>query len=168
LIQRIGVGRTGQAFGGNLALGAKKPHRKTWDDSLVPIVGARVDTCIEVLGLTMNGLAKRLQGQGVKAASRQTLDGIRRRRLRRGRKKRCRASVRAALADEFGVPEEWLADEAIQLPGLKSYLQVMRSVKSLLRGEREPWAKRKRDPLQNLVASWPYGMRLTPPPPSPN
>lgn len=81
------------------------------DDLLVPIDGGRLREAIEYWDWPRRELAKALSRPGREVHA-QTLDA-----LCAGTQRRCRASLRRALANELGVLELWLAS-ATGYPGL--------------------------------------------------
>ena len=90
-----------------------RPHTRKWKDPLVPIDHASLCQAIERAGGTSRralaaALARRLQPDDTPTP--QTLDY-----LCSGKQKRCRASLRSALAEELDTDELFLSGEAARL-----------------------------------------------------
>jgi hypothetical protein len=99
-------------------------RRLKWaDDPLVPINGGRLREAIAYWGRSHRELAKALS-RPRRPVPPQTLDA-----LCAGAQRRCRASLRQALAEELGVLDGWLAS-ATDYPGLTldNMLQERRAV----------------------------------------
>lgn len=80
-----------------------KTHRRKLLDPLVPISGVWLDAALQDRQISRREAARRLKRQGINEKS-QTLDNI-----AAGKQRKCRATLRMALAELTGVSEKFLA-----------------------------------------------------------
>jgi hypothetical protein len=78
-------------------------RRKLLDDPLVPISGTWLDAALQDRGISRREAARQLNRQGINETP-QTLDNI-----AAGKQRKCRATLRAALAELTGLSEKFLA-----------------------------------------------------------
>jgi len=131
----------------------RRHRKKSVDDPLVPIRGARVKALLDVFDIREKEASRRLGG--LKPPVRITQQGVNK--LISRRNGRCRASLRHGLARGLGVPEDWLAGERHRLPG--AAMPLLEKV-ALLRWNVAAAVQALRKPIDLIAAARPLEQLL--------